>query len=94
MKEKHEKDVDELAEAGANEINELEGKLEQVNEKLYEVTSRQEQEVNKLKQDYESQISELRAQIKAMQEQLRKDSEARLEVSAKEDGTTVVLMKF
>ena len=42
MKEKHEKDVDELAEAGANEINELEGKLEQVNEKLYEVTSRQE----------------------------------------------------
>ena len=66
MQEKHEKDVDELAEAGANEINELEGKLEQINEKLLEMTSRHEQEVSTLKQDYEAQLGELRSQIKAM----------------------------
>ena len=53
IEEKHSREVDEITEAGVNEINELEGKLENFEEKMATILAKHADETTGLRATYE-----------------------------------------
>ena len=59
IEEKHSREVDEITETSVNEINELEGKLENTEEKMATILAKHAEESSSVRANYEGQIADL-----------------------------------
>ena len=61
IEEKHSQEVDEIAETGVNEINELENKLEDYEDKMAMIPTKHADEIMSCRSNYEGQVANLKS---------------------------------